>query len=337
MKKHLFRFTLYVIIVYLTCGMFNPVVAATRPFGENGTHFCGVIDNQSNKQISDQFPNRHYARSFVSNLNVGEPRTVRLIYFLPNDRPYRAGVVQKMKDTIRTVQTFYAEQMEAHGYGRTTFRVETDPQGEPIVHRVDGQHPDSHYLDNTPGPVLDEVKEALDLNSIVYLIVVDNSIDRIGRSDAPFVLGIGGGSVKKGGFAVVSGRFDISLVAHELGHAFGLLHDFHDGAYIMSYGLRESIGPPRSQLSACHAEYLSVHPYFNPDTPTEEREPPIVELISPHLYPAGSQSVTIRLKVNDSEGLHQVVLFSHNVVNACRGLAGARDALVEFKYDGFFR
>ena len=56
MKKHLFRFTLYVIIVYLTCGMFNPVVAATRPFGENGTHFCGVIDNQSNKQTFRPIP-----------------------------------------------------------------------------------------------------------------------------------------------------------------------------------------------------------------------------------------------------------------------------------------
>ena len=55
--------------------------------GGNGTHACGVIDSQSDKQHSDQLPNRHYARSFAANLNVGEPRTVRLIYFLPNDRP----------------------------------------------------------------------------------------------------------------------------------------------------------------------------------------------------------------------------------------------------------
>ena len=27
-----------------------------------------------------------------------------------------------------------------------TFRIETDAQGEPLVHRVDGRHPDSHYL-----------------------------------------------------------------------------------------------------------------------------------------------------------------------------------------------
>ena len=54
----------------------------------------------------------------LANLNRGEPRTVRLIYFLPNDRPYRQEVVNEMKDTIRQVQSFFAEQMQAHGYGK---------------------------------------------------------------------------------------------------------------------------------------------------------------------------------------------------------------------------
>ena len=52
------------------------------------------------------------------NLNVGEPRTVRMIYFLPNDRPYHAEIVQKMKDEIRNIQTFYRDQMRAHGQNR---------------------------------------------------------------------------------------------------------------------------------------------------------------------------------------------------------------------------
>ena len=49
----------------------------------------------------------------TTHLNVGELRTVRMIYFLPNDRPYRADVVQRMKDDIQLSQTFFAEQMEA--------------------------------------------------------------------------------------------------------------------------------------------------------------------------------------------------------------------------------
>ena len=69
-----------------------------------------------------------------------------MIYFLPNDRPFRQEVVDAMKVKIREVQTFYADQMAAHGYGRKTFRYETDAQGEPLVHRVDGRRADYHYL-----------------------------------------------------------------------------------------------------------------------------------------------------------------------------------------------
>ena len=59
--------------------------------------------------------------SYGANLNVGEPRTMRLIYFLPNDRPFQGNVVQKMKDEMRVLQTFFAEQMQAHGYGKKNF------------------------------------------------------------------------------------------------------------------------------------------------------------------------------------------------------------------------
>ena len=336
-KKELLRFTLSAIIIYLTCGTLTPAVAATQPSGGNGTHFCGVIDSQWDKRYSDQYPNRRYARSTTANLDVGEPRTVRMIYFLPNDRPYRAEVVQRMKDEILNIQTFFAEQMGMHGYGETTFRVETDPQGEPMVHRVDGGHPDRHYEGhgdrlNYSG-VRDEINQMFDLNMNIYFIIIDNS--------AGHLRGAGSRQGKNGGLALLTSS-DFWAMAHELGHAFGLQHDFNDGAYIMSYGWGSSgtVG----QLSACHAEFLSVHPYFNLNISTEEGEPPTIELISPRTYPAGSQSVPVRLKISNSEGLHQLLLFvstiephsaaGYHEVKACRGLAGDRDTVVRFDYDG---
>ena len=328
MKKQLLRFTLSAIIIYLTCGTLNPAVAASQLSVENGTHFCGVIDPPPDKQGSDQFPNRHYARTLAANLDVGEPRTVRMIYFLPNDRPYRADVAQGMKDEIRNVQTLYAEQMEAHGYGKVTFRVEADTQGEPMVHRVDGSYPDTHYLDDTIGTVLDEINLAFNLEANVYLIFIDNSINGIGLGR---IGGVGSRQGKNGGFALVTGQLSFGGPEHELGHAFGLQHDFHDGAYIMSYG------PGQDRLSACHAEFLSVHPYFNLNTPTEEGESPTIEFISPRTYPTGSQSVPVRLKISNSEGLHQVRLHGSDGLVACRGLTGEKDAVVNFDYDGAFR
>ena len=99
----------------------------------------------------------------------------------------------------------------------------------------------------------------------------------------------------------------------------------------------------QDRLSACHAEFLSVHPYFDPNIPDEETPGPTIELISPNEYPTGSTSISIQLKVSDPEGLHQVFLFVDSrggfaggtpEVKACLGLSGEKDTVVEFDYDG---
>jgi len=273
------------------------------------------------------------ATKHALDLNVGEPRTVRMIYFLPNDRPFRQEVVDSMKVTIRQIQTFYAEQMQAHGHGHKTFRFETDAEGEPMVHRVDGQHPDSHYLNNTYGTVAPEINKIFNVYEDIYFTVIDNSTNLISR----YARGVAERE-RSGGIALLPGEFSWITAAHELGHVFGLEHDFRDNAYIMSYG------PGQDRLSACNAEFLAANSYFNPDIPPKEAQLPTIELISSPEYPIGSKSVSIQFKVSDSEGLHQVILFVETArphlsagfpeVKACRGLTGEREAVVEFEYDG---
>ena len=307
------------------------------PPPSSDVHFCRVLGTED-MWARDSI---YAATKQALNLNVGEPRTVRMIYFLPNDRPFQQAVVDSMKVTIRQIQTFYAEQMQAHGYGNKTFRFETDAQGEPMVHRVDGQHPTNHYRLHY-GPVETEVEQKFDLSANIYLFVIDNGTQVVGYS-GQLVLGVrftssGGKNVN---YALVSDRFHWTVVAHELGHTFGLGHDFRDDAYIMSYG--DSYGRGRSLLSACSAEFLAVHPYFNPDTSTEEEQSPVIELLSPTGYPVGTTKVSVQLKISDSSGLHQVILFVRTLssrygpgseVKTCRGLAGEKETVFEFEYDG---
>ena len=342
MKTPFFRFILCLIVSCLSYTTSNQMVAALLSTAED---FCGVVDYKPD--------NRHYARTFASNLNVGEPRTVRLIYFLPNDRPYRAEVVQRMKDEILNIQAFYAEAMQAHGYENMTFQVETDIQGEPVVHRVDGQHPLNYYDDFSSDLIRKEISQTFDFYTNVFLIVLEDTAleDTIGETLILNAIGgVGISLSKNGGYALFSSSFRWEIAAHELGHAFGLRHDFRSGRYIMSYGVGRNgasiDGPRLDRLSACNAHFLAAHPYFNPYIPIERGQLPTIEMTSPNTYPTGSENVSIQLKISDLEGLHQVILFAiltkpiiflpagYPEVKACRKLTGEKEAIIEFDYDG---
>ena len=289
----------------------------------DSVHFCLPVDPEQWQRDKPR-----PAGKWAADLDVGEPRTVRLFYFLPNDRPYRTEVVDSMKTGILDLQTFFGEQMETHGRGNTTFQIETDDQGDPVVHRVDGDYTDSHY--SSRGYTEGEIKRAFDNSKNIMLIVMDVS--------ARTAHGRGTGS-KSSGWAMVYGEWNWFAAAHELGHAFGLHHDFRDDTYIMSYGRANRSA---AQLSACAADFLSAHPYFDSDVPLENESPPTVELVASE-FPFGSVSTTVQLRVRDDDGLHQVILFvrpknpflgSTPEVKACDGLSGETDTVVEFNFDG---
>ncbi len=325
------RNSVFPLVFFASLGLFlsSATVSNASPLSDE-MPFCLPFDYERERGTT-------HAAGKPTDLDVGEPRTVRMIYFLPNNRPFRGSVIDSMKTTIRQVQTFYAEQMQVHGHGNKTFRFETDAEGEPLVLRVDGEHPDSHYFDCTVDTVFNEISQAFNVSENIYFIVVDMSdLYSAGQK-------VGGVGIRweNGGFAFVDSEFPSEFrwiaAAHELGHAFGLQHDFRDDAYIMSYGRDQ-----RRALSICNAEFLAVHPYFNPNA--AETLTPTIELISPRTYPTDAKNIPIQLKVSDSDGLHQVFLLAETIaphfsagffeVKACRGLVDQKEAVVEFDYDG---
>ena len=279
--------------------------------------------------------------------NAGQTRDVKLIYFIPNDRKFDPDVVDSIKARIPRIQTFFRDQMQAHGRGSKTFQVETDSLGDPVVHRVDAPDSDDSYLRSYRmvgvGNVLRDLRPTFDSSSSILFIVVDHSTyDNLGWGN---VAGFGGRWGKNSGYALVPASFIDETAAHELGHAFGLQHDFNDGANIMSYG------PGWNRLSSCSAGFLAVHPCFDSAVPIEEQQTwdllaPTVDLVSPLRYAAGSTSLSVQFRVTTSgnPGLHQVLFFlksrpphpaggSHEV-KGCHDLHGVQDTIVVFQHDG---
>ncbi len=227
---------------------------------------------------------------------------VRLIYFLPINRTAQQDIDAKLDTLIRDVQQFYAEQMDAHGFGRKTFSFETDAAGKAVVHHVNGRFTDRHYDHGTFDKIIEEIEDRFNISKNLYLISVDTGSERI---DVQWC-GQGGIYGTTGGRAVVPasgncfvGDSGVDTAAHELGHAFGLQHDFRNDAYMMSYG------DNRDRLSYCAAEWLNVHRYFN-NSDISFNEPTTMTMHTPLALP--SNTIRLRFEVADADGLHQVQL-----------------------------
>ena len=329
MGKQLLRFTMFAIIIYLTGGALSLDVAASPPVGGSGTHFHGVNDAQWNKQHSDQFPNRHYARTVAANLNVGEPLTVRIIYFLPSDSQPQPDIDTQLDTLIKGAQHHYIEVMESHGFGRKTFAFETDAHGKAVVHHIDGQFTDAYYIDDTTGKVLKEVEEQFDTSKNIYLIAIKISNHGLDNRTA---CGKGSFNGVVGGFALIptSGHcFNVSVIAHELGHAWGLTHDRRTNAKVVPSPYTFD----KMTTSFCAAEWLEVHRYFNAEQQGQNGFDTTVQ-IHPPSFVSEPSTIRLRFEVTDGNGLHQAQLLTPEATYsggliACKRLEGT-SSTVEF-------
>ena len=96
---------------------------------------------------------------------------------------------------------------------------------------------------------------------------------------------------------------EVNVTVHELGHAFGLLHDFRNDLkpWIDLYSTEPMTTSP------CAAEWLDVHRYFNSHQIYFD-EPTTVEMWSPGaVHPDG---IRLRFKIMDLDSLHQAQLFT---------------------------
>lgn len=244
-------------------------------------------------------------KEVFSQHNVQESDVVKLIYFLPSDRAPQPDISQKLDQLINNVQTFFANEMERHGFGRKTVSVEKNGDSTSKIYLIEGRTTEDYYFINTHKKVRNEVEKVFDLSSNIHFIVVEisNVLGKIeggilsaspNPSQVNYIddmIGLSGGHII---MTSEDQAYSTVLVSRHLGYTFGLDNDLRDPSFIMSYGR------DKTQLSKNSAEWLNKSRYFNSGQ-TFYDTPASIEKLAP-------MPGKLRLQIQDANGIHQVRL-----------------------------
>ena len=236
--------------------------------------------------------------AFIFTSLTAEAFVVKTIFFKPTD----AAVISdaKIAGLLRGVQGLYADEMQRQGFGRKTFRLE-EVNGNVSVHRVNGRRTWNQYLNNTWENVLAELPdrfnpytEPWEKQDDIHIIIVGgiNLVDNSGWG-----VGWPHHSNRYGGNMVVaanSGHLNISVIAHELGHCFGLYHK------------PEGTDPDPPSLEHYEARWLDRHYHFNNRAnnftfPRTIGSPTLTAVLN-------MDKINFQLQVSSDIGLHQAVV-----------------------------
>ena len=249
--------------------------------------------------------------------DISHRPSVRLVYFRPKNYPARQGAAELLRTLIADANRYYADEMQRHGFGRKTFAVETDSNGVPVVHSIVGRFEEGYYRQNekysrgvykAKGEILERYPDGPQHIYVCVMDMTENAFVRNSSGGCAFGgLHFAEGSRDRdalGGYVVIPASGSCSkslpLMMHELGHSFGLHHDFREGVrsdLIMAYG-------NQSRLSKGAAEWLSVSAFFN-NTAPHSAVGSITLLPNPRHTPQGIQ---ISFHAEDADGLHQMQL-----------------------------
>ncbi len=235
-----------------------------------------------------------------------EKYIVKLVYFVSKDREPQKDIDTKIKNVLKRTQQFYGDEMVKYGYDRKTFRVETDENGDIVVHHVTGKQNGTQYHQK-PYSVFNECASRIQTPSTILFVVLDHGHQRIQGYK---------GVTYAGERIIVPTSGNWYLAAHELGHAFGLTHARIDGRIRMSYG-------------KCAAAWLNLNPFFNGGRIREGDQRVKVELMPAAIaYPP--DNMHIFFKITDPDGLYLVRFRDANRhMHSCQSISG-QQAIVQF-------
>ena len=219
---------------------------------------------------------------------------VKLVYFLPNDSKPQQDIEGKIDKLIKRAQQFYAAQLDSYGFGEKTFRFETDKDGNAVVHHIIGEQDKVYYQKNI-GKCIGESAKKIQTRNTVLVVYLDHGKKLLRKGAA--------GLTYSGRRVLIPAVGQgLNVLVHELGHAFGLPHDFRNGTYIMSYGATKN-----KMLSEGAAKCLNVNRYFNIDKTRSEIQTSNHRgkiNVYPHITAYPPDDMRVHFEIVDDDGLY---------------------------------
>lgn len=245
--------------------------------------------------------------SFAQETETQHDYIVKLFYFRPNDREVQPDIYTRIDGIIKKSQQFYANEMERQGFGRKTFRFETNQSGNAVVHHIMGKHGHESYAKN-PAKAFREIDKSLyKYNRNIIVVIIDTSKKVLLKN----ALGLTYSGKR---IAIPSGKaFNVGVTVHELGHTFGLPH---------------GVGGLKG-MSKYAAIWLDVNRYFNPDRVEGIKDSEAqVKMSSSIAYPPNNQNIFF--EIADQDGLRMArFLTGATVLHSGASLSG-KDGIATF-------
>ncbi|MDE0088016.1 MAG: WD40 repeat domain-containing protein [Candidatus Poribacteria bacterium] len=234
------------------------------------------------------------------------------IYFLPTNRLPQADIPEKIDRILRDTQTFFADEMERHGYGRKSFKFEKNSDGSAKVYLFEGNTADEYYHKNTNTRVMKKIKQHFETYNIFYFIFVDKGNEKKPNVKIPTRAELKRLSAElkrlsirlqnivfrqRSGKIILHNSLDKyskDAITYKFAQSFGLNRDYRSPSYLMSYEKQSK------HLSKSSAAWLNKCLFFN-SVKTNFDDITKIEKLSPSKGKA-------RFKVEDADGICQVRL-----------------------------